>query len=105
MCLFVIDPKTNFFLFVSSYFIGSVSNRKDLAGVFTEGVVIKKEIYRQRLNQEQKQEVDDEVINKMLVADLLFQQNCNAEKILQSMKEVIFSKLKISMKGINFRVR
>ena len=55
--------------------------------MFSQGVVIKKEIYRHRLNNEQKEEVYDDVINKMLVADLLLQQNCDAEKVLLSLKE------------------
>lgn len=66
----------------------TASNKKELTSVYSQGVVIKKEIYRHRLNNEQKEEVDDEVINKMLVADLLLQQNCDAEKVLQSLKEV-----------------
>lgn len=63
-------------------------NKKELTSVISQGVVIKKEIYRHRLNNEQKEEVYDDVINKMLVADLLLQQNCDAEKVLLSLKEV-----------------
>ncbi|KAJ8301441.1 hypothetical protein KUTeg_020428 [Tegillarca granosa] len=49
--------------------------------VIREGIIIKREIYRHRLNQNQKENVGDKTINEMLFADLLKQQNCDAEKM------------------------
>ncbi|CAC5415800.1 unnamed protein product [Mytilus coruscus] len=65
----------------------AVPNSREFNTIYSEGMIIKKEIYRHRLNNEQKEEVDDEVLHKMLLADLLSQQNCDAEKVLQLLME------------------
>ncbi|XP_063400098.1 trichohyalin-like isoform X3 [Mytilus trossulus] len=65
----------------------AVPNSREFNTIYSEGVIIKKEIYRHRLNNEQKEEVDDEILHKMLLADLLSQQNCDAEKVIQSFIE------------------
>lgn len=46
-----------------------------------EGIMLKREIYRHRLNQNQKENVGDRTIHELLFADLLQQQNCDAEKL------------------------
>ncbi|XP_052070817.1 trichohyalin-like isoform X2 [Mytilus californianus] len=78
----------------------AVPNSREFNTIYSEGLIIKKEIYRHRLNNEQKEEVDDEVLHKMLLADLLSQQNCDAEKVLQSLMEEGQDFIKLQMKII-----
>ncbi|XP_033746567.1 trichohyalin-like isoform X2 [Pecten maximus] len=61
--------------------------------LFMEAVVVKRELCRERLTGDQKEEVTDEVINQALFSDLLSRQNGESEEMFQRMTEMTWEEL------------
>ncbi|XP_060082221.1 trichohyalin-like [Ylistrum balloti] len=61
--------------------------------LFLEAVVVKRELCRERLTGDQKEEVNDDIINQALFSDLLSQQNRESEQLFQQMADMTWEEL------------
>ena len=74
---------------LKSYAIIFTERTKDHERLFLEGVTVKRELCRHRMNQEQKAEVSDGPVNQLLMAELLLTQNCEAERLFSDFHAMV----------------
>ena len=72
-----------------SYTIIITERTKDHERLFLEGMTVKRELCRHRMNQEQKAEVSDGAVNQLLMAELLLTQNCEAERLFSDFHTMV----------------
>ncbi|XP_062600408.1 trichohyalin-like [Saccostrea cucullata] len=60
-----------------------IEKQKEHDGILYEGMVIKRELCRQRMSSDQKKEATDKDIHEALMAELFLTQNREAERLLQ----------------------
>ncbi|OWF34681.1 hypothetical protein KP79_PYT11450 [Mizuhopecten yessoensis] len=65
-----------------------LDQQKEHWRLFMEALVVKRELCRERLTGDQKEEASDEVINQALFSDLLSRQNGESEEFFQQMADM-----------------
>ncbi|XP_022298182.2 uncharacterized protein LOC111107326 isoform X1 [Crassostrea virginica] len=60
-----------------------MDKQKEHDKILSEGVLIKRELCRQRMSSDQKAEATDKEIHEALMAELMLAQNCEAERLSQ----------------------
>lgn len=67
--------------------------QKEHDKILSEGVLIKRELCRQRMSSDQKAEATDKEIHEALMAELMLAQNCEAERLLQEFMSKVSQQL------------
>lgn len=67
--------------------------QKEHDKILSEGVLIKRELCRQRMSSDQKAEATDKEIHEALMAELMLAQNCEAERLLHEFMSKVSQQL------------
>ena len=67
--------------------------QKEHDKILSEGVLIKRELCRQRMSSDQKAEATDKEIHEALMAELMLAQNCEAERLSQEFMSKVSQQL------------